>query len=334
MVTGSLTLYNLYYQLEPFYPFMIIGIGVCFFMFVQCLNETLFPKPPLQVKRSISESSKGRIKPRKSRKFEKEVIDQEKLRFKREFINSSYKRLGVAGSYVTYENDVYQSATVLRLFILVVSCLIAVLFGISVSSLIGAAIFIFGLYCLLIAEKIADSNNMGRLRADIKKLNTYQRLEMDLLMTRFMAIIEDANTNSATTTISKYIDTSTACRNDLNTFLADSNLNTLQEALDKWRDRITAIPNHNMQDIVRFIEKLKKMYIQGDTYGLYTEMYTIRNMLIENYYRPYIDKIKRKRTGRMLGLLIFMAFCLFTIILLPLVFEVIGSLGDIRGLEL
>lgn len=334
MVTGSITLYNLYYQLEPFYPFMIVGIGVCFFIFVQCLNETLFPKPPLQVKRSISESSKGRIKPKKSRKFEKEVIDQEKLRFKREFINSSYKRLGIAGSYVTYENDVYQSAMVLRLFILVVSSLVAVLVGMSVSALIGVSIFLLGLYCMTISEKIADSNNMSRLKSDIKKLNLYQRLEIDLLMTRFMAIIEDANTNSATTTISKYIETSTACRNDLNTFLADSNLNTLQEALDKWRDRITAIPNHNMQDVVRFIEKLKKMYIQGDTYGLYTEMYTIRNMLIENYYRPYIDKIKRKRTGRLLGLLIFMASCVFMVILIPLILEVIGSLGEIKGLEL
>lgn len=333
MESLNLVFYEINKVISPFYILFYISVGLLSGLAVYLIVDSIYPKPPTSImsltrfvgsvrNTSLSTSSKDNFK------------------YSEEKVNQLYLRLRSSKTFKNY---------VSRINVLKFNCFLIGFTGISAGifmvfiglmleptlAIIGVVLLVLSLALLLGKSYIANYFANNEIESAIKSLNYYQRIELPYLIERFKSVSETYTTNTVTSVISNYLEISSALSSDLELFLTDINVYTTQEALRNWAERVLIVNDINNTDYLYFIDKIKKMYIVGDTKHIFLELKLLSNNIDEQYVAPYIDRYYQNIANKMSKIMLYSCMLFVISVIVPFFVRMAGDLsglGDLGGL--
>ena len=307
--------YSLVGDIQDTYIYLAALGGLLLLLAILCIRNTLYPRLPSSVKDSVricSNKRKNKYLENIQKMYRKELTERE-----RKYINTVYRRLGYSNTAVTFENDVNKQIKNINrnIILLTIIASIGVFF---ISKELVVLIVPLGLGLLFITPNIAKQAVFSNLNAKISQLNRYQMLEYDILINRFMSILDRASIYGLSNVLASAQHVMTSVNTDIDILLVDLNIESQRKALDNYRDNIVETAGSSGNDVVRFIEKLKKLYIQGDTHGLHLELFQLRDKIQEDYFKKYINSQISQRNKKAMNNIMLTIGALALIIIVPL----------------
>lgn len=280
------------------------------------------PAPDRQITRTWElVSNFGLIKPSKSKKsLDEEHQREAKFLDKKKFIETSYRRIGKTFTY----DDYLKAVSTYRLLGVIVGVPLIIIGAFMLSF----AIIILGLLMILLCILFADSITYWSVNARIKTLNKYQKLELPVLISRFMAIATTWKQYPLRDVLGTYLPYAGALKHDIELALADIKSFGDMMALDLWQARATHHYTTDMMEFTQFIEKIKKLYSKGDEIYVRTELSMLQRTIDEKYVVTLIEKIGRNRTLKLIVIMVgaFAVAGLFFI--MPKILEIVEAMQN------
>lgn len=274
-----------------------VVFGTSIYIAILSIVRMYTPAPDRQITRTWElVSNFGLIKPSKTkRSLDEEHQREAKFLDKKKYIETSYRRLGKTFTY----DDYVKAVGTYRLLGMLVGAACAII-GILVSPIL----IILGLLLVLLGLLFADSIAYWSVNSRIKSLNKYQKLELPVLISRFMAIATSWKQYPLRDVLGTYLPYAGALRYDIELALADIKSFGDMMALDLWQARATHHNTTDMMEFTQFVEKIKKLYSKGDEIYVRNELSMLQRTIDEKYVATLIDKIGRNRTLKLIVIMI------------------------------
>lgn len=232
-------------------------------------------------KRKQKEKKEQKESSKQQRKSEYEQNKEDRLIL---WVSNSYKRLGLLK---TYEDFLTEIKTYQFLFIVA-----AVVFCAMFTIMSGIFfIILLVLPAIIFSKQLASVLVTSSLRGQITKLNYRQKIELPLLISRFIAIATKVNDNAMITVIQGYLPHAGWLKEDLTLVVSDMINIGQTEALNNWSARISiGDTSSNTLELITFIEKIKKLYSKGDEIYCKSELSALARTIDDKYMTPFRDK--------------------------------------------
>lgn len=266
-------------------------------------------------------SSDARSKKSKHKKnLDAEHLREYRMLDKKKFIETSYRRLGRTLTFEDYKKSVasYQISSILLGAVLTVV-------GIAIDMMI---FIILGLLVACIGLLFGDALKYGSINGSIKKLNYKQKIELPVLISRYVAIAESWKQYPLKDVLYTYLPYAGALKCDIELTLADIKSFGDMMALDLWQARATHRHTTDMMEITQLVEKLKKLYTKGDEIYVRNELTMLQRTIDEKYVATWLEKTGRKRSLILIGLMLGSFAMAGSFFIVPKIVEVIQATAE------
>lgn len=297
-----------------------VAIAILFAGLPSCLP------PPTQFMHTINFISKGNMSDRKQKRNKKAIESLEAIEEKqfkdeqfKEWVEISYRRLGKTAIYENY----LATISGYKRYSLIVGATFA-LCGVALNNtmliLIGV---LFGMLFYVMAESLCEM----MLKSSISALNAKQRIELPILISRFIAVTPSINAYPLNKVLETYLQHAGSLKYDIEMTLSDIKNYGDMKALTQWQKRATLRQSTNMIEFTTFCEKIKKLYSQGDELYVRTELSALQKTVDEKYTLPLIQKKSQSKLLKLMILMMISFAILAGFMMLPMIIEIAGALA-------
>lgn len=285
-------LYNNYTVLAIIIAFIL---GSSLWFFITFMTFLYASPPPRQFSYTLEYLSGVEENEKKKKKEQKEQKESTKQQRKSEYeqnkedkmilwVSNSYKRLGLLKTYEDFLSEI----KMYQLLFIVVAVMFCALFTIMTGVFF---IILLILPAVLFSKQLATVLVTSSLRGQITKLNYRQKIELPLLISRFIAIATKVNDNAMITVIQGYLPHAGWLKEDLTLVVSDMINIGQTEALNNWSARISiGDTSSKTLELITFIEKIKKLYSKGDEIYCKSELSALARTIDDKYMTPFRDK--------------------------------------------
>lgn len=326
-MSKNLVFYNISNTLSTFIPVISVVSGVLIGIALYILVKRKYTGLPSQLFRVIS--SAHRLDTTQMKRLDGGYLTPDLINL----INQTFVRTNQQQDAVYVANMMsrYENAYMTKLFFFTVLPLIIFLvmtvktgniFSFFIGIILSAIIFLLGQQYknVMLTRSISK-----RFRGINLALNTYQILELDILLTFLMCTLNVSKTMTVSQLMQNVLPLVPSNTYDIKAFLADLNRVSVEESLVNWMERVNVVYDIRMQYYTRLINQINKIFIQGENNHVYVELFTIRDNIkhdFEEYLEAQMTKRFKNTTRGMMGI----AVCFMLMFILPLLLSTIESL--------
>lgn len=300
-----------------------LTVGLLLAYVVRQLAKIWAPTPDRQITLTweyIGEKAYKKKKTQSERAIQAEHERESRFLDKQKFIETSYRRLGKTLTY----DDFKKVAGTYKLMGVLLGAVIMVV-GVATNMII---LLIPGLILAAGGLFFGESLLYNFLNANINALNLREKIELPILITRFMAIAQQWKQYPLNSVLTTYLPYADAMKYDIELVLADIKSFGDLAALDLWQTRVTLHRTTEMMEFTQFIEKLKKLYSKGDEIYVRTELSMLSRTIDEKYVAEKINKITKKRTLQLIIIMLGSFAVVGGFFIVPKVLEILDALQN------
>lgn len=312
-------LYNIGIVLESFItPLCLIG-GVSIGGIILFLAFALYP--PM--------TSKFKIFLKSVPKYNSNMLKvKEDVEFK-SFVSIMYNRLGYKRDYSYFMSKVKSTTN-----IIILGSLVLLIFGLFLIFYVSFSgfnnlIFIAGLVLVGIAiiliiysGNISYAFEKDTLFKEINLLNKSQIIELPVLISNFVAIVNVMNKTNITSFLNQYLVSSGSLRTDIKMFLASgANANSI----DSWRDRVMKYSTIDISDYVRVLELMQSAFLDGYTETVGTSLLSVRDSIQHKVIDKTIENTLEGKRIIMTAVSSIMVIVAIFVFLIPYIIQIVAQ---------
>lgn len=325
----NIDFYNIATNINNFIPrsdliFVIIGTVLVAFS-IYLATKSKYRGIPLQLQ-SVIRNSKH-LKKKKNVENSGVTIDEDL----EDFINKTFQRINAQTDSKFVMNKIKSYENIYSISVLTIASLIVVFFvvlnvSLLVPSLLAAGFVIYfskyfktGMIRSLIRSNYTSIN---------KELNRAQILELDLMITYILAILPISDTMPLGRVIEEIMPLMSASKYDLQATLSDLNRTSKEDALKNWSSRLSVVEDSSMLPWIRFIDQIKKLFLQGEKDNIIFELNQMRlNQSLD--FDKWLDNEYAKRSKQAIRGMYTSIGLIIVIFVIPLLLSIAFSLYGI-----